>query len=112
MEPIRHLHSVPLILLSLHGAALNARILYLGLVRAPHVPSFIPLLPGVFGTVGFAVSLSETLRRWWWLPLFYDLGTVPLNAYAVSFHLRRCSRASRYARRRRSRGSSSHDPTP
>ena len=40
--------------------------------------SLIPFIGGTVGAVGLLLVPVSSLHQWWWVPLFADLGTVPL----------------------------------
>ncbi|MCC7487841.1 MAG: ADP-ribosylglycohydrolase family protein [Burkholderiales bacterium] len=53
----------------------------------------VVLVGGIAGAMSFALSPSEALRAWYWLPLVIDLGSGPLFAVALAAVLLRAWRA-------------------
>ena len=49
--------------------------------------STAPLLGGIAGAVCLLSIPVESFHRWWWLPLFADVGTIPLFFGVLIFAL-------------------------
>ena len=51
--------------------------------------SFVPLIGGILGVVGVMLLPIPRWHIFWWLPLFIDLGCVPLLLAAAIEYLRK-----------------------
>ncbi len=67
-----------LLLVSAWVCALNASVLWIYYVRKRKAPSSIPLVGGVSGAVGLWLLPISAAHRWWWVPLVFDWGSLPL----------------------------------
>ena len=57
-------------------SSMNAAIFWKGVVLRQRAPSFGPLLAGVCGAVALLIVPLTGARRWWWIPLLLDWGSV------------------------------------
>ena len=65
---------------------LNATVFWKGVVLRQRTPSAIPLLAGLCGTVALLIVPLTGTRRWWWIPLLLDWGTVG-TLIGLAYHL-------------------------
>jgi hypothetical protein len=63
-------------------SACNAYIL-LRYLRGGHGASFVPVVGGILGAIGFLILPVPSFRSAWWVPLFLDWGNVLAIAHAV-----------------------------
>ena len=77
------------------GAAGNAIIVGAGLATRRRQPSLVPIVGGLAGAVALAIVPIAHVRAYWWIPLFADIGAVPMVAVAlVCFVCRRSGRGA------------------
>ena len=62
-------------------AAINAAVVWRGLIKKEKTGSWVPLVGGLFGAVGTANIPVESLQEWWWVPLVVDPGSIPAAIY-------------------------------
>jgi hypothetical protein len=48
--------------------------------------SVIPVIGGISGALGLFAIPFEGFAKWWWIPLFTDMGSIP-NLLVVVWHL-------------------------
>ena len=60
---------------------------YLRLVVRKSGFSYIPLINGILGGVGFYISSNEVLSSLWWLPFIVDWGCLPLLIETIVFSI-------------------------
>jgi len=58
-------------------ATLNAIVLWQGGFRRKKTSSWIPLIAGLSGSLALVVAPLPQVRRWWWIPLILDWGSLP-----------------------------------
>jgi len=74
-----------LLALGVFIALLNAwlPVQYWILKRRDRSRSCIPIIGGILAAIGMLLSGEELLRTLFWLPLFLDIGCVPMVAFAL-----------------------------
>lgn len=58
-------------------------------VRVKRIGSMIPVTGGIAGLIAFVIAPLPVLRYLWYMPLFFDIGCIPLLIKTVVFLLRR-----------------------
>ncbi|HJY30413.1 MAG TPA: hypothetical protein VJ306_20440 [Pyrinomonadaceae bacterium] len=67
--------------------SLNTVIFWKGVILRQKTPSAMPLLAGFCGTVALLIVPLTGVRRWWWIPLLLDWGSLPGILVGVVYHL-------------------------
>ena len=56
---------------------LNWSVFWASFIRKQPVPSWIPLLGGSLGALGFVVAPVSGAAQFWWIPFLIDWGSAP-----------------------------------
>ena len=62
---------------------------WIGICKRVRAPSIIPILGGLFGTIGFLTMPSNRAIWVCWIPLLWDYGSLPVIGLAVISHFYR-----------------------
>ena len=79
---------LPLILLVI-GAffiIVNWSVFYYGMIKEEY-HSWVPLVGGVFASVGLGTLPVEGVKSYWWMPSILDYGSLPGLSYTAWFFL-------------------------
>jgi hypothetical protein len=83
---LQWLASIPLLLLFVIAALSNIALLCLILAKRFR-GTFVPIVGGVAGMLGCLIYPHAGLRGYWWVPLFADLGTLPMILPALAYSI-------------------------
>ena len=84
---LRWVLSIVLVSVFLWVGSLNAIVFWKGVVLRHRTSSAIPLLAGVCGTVALLIVPLTGVRRWGWIPLLLDWGSLPGIVAGFAYHL-------------------------
>jgi hypothetical protein len=67
--------------------SLHAAIFFKEFILRQRAPSYAPLVAGICGTLALLIVPLTGVRRWWWIPLVLDWGSLPGILFAAVYHL-------------------------
>jgi hypothetical protein len=67
---------------------LNWRCFYLAFIKKAHSSSWIPLLAGIFLSLGFYFFPGNSVKNLAWIAFLIDWGSLPGISHAIFYHLK------------------------
>jgi hypothetical protein len=58
-------------------ATMNAMVFWNTFIHRKKTSSWIPIIGGIFGMLSLIIVPIASAKRWWWLPLVVDWGSIP-----------------------------------
>jgi len=72
--------------LSITGIIFNCIYFVQSLINKKWI-SLAPFIGGIFGVFGILLLPVEGINKFWWIPLFLDLGCLPVLLWTLFYHL-------------------------
>jgi hypothetical protein len=88
LTEMRLLLAVPLAMIAISLLVANGVVLVRGVLLKLRSPSWIPLIGGAAGCLALLIADWHAGKRWCWIPLVVDWGSLPGITHAVIHRVR------------------------